>query len=254
MKDTVLILGGRSDIGLAVAHRFAAAGHPVALAARNAANLEAARADIALRHGVEATLHEYDALDTGALRGFVHAFDPVPGIVVSAVGAMGDQATSEADPEAAALVMRTNYEAPAQALELFAARMEARGSGTIVGISSVAGDRGRASNYVYGSAKAGLTAYLSGLRNRLSDTGVHVVTVKPGFVATRMTEGMDLPGPLTASPQMVAETIFRAVARGRCVVYVKPVWRAVMIIIRAIPEPIFRKTRIGSRPEETPRA
>lgn len=246
MTDTVLVLGGRSDIGLAVAHGFAATGHPVALAARNAVDLEADRADIALRHGVEATLHDFDALETDALAAFVDSFDPVPGIVVCAIGAMGDQATSEADPAAAALVMRTNYEAPAQVLELFAARMTARGSGTLVGISSVAGDRGRAVNYVYGSAKAGFTAYLSGLRNRLWGTGVHVVTVKPGFVATRMTEGMDLPGALTASPEAVAEAIVRSVARGRSVIYVKPIWLAVMSIIRAIPEPIFRKTRIGS--------
>lgn len=245
MKDIVLVLGGRSDIGLAVAHHFAAAGHPVALAARNAADLEEARADIAIRHGVETTLHEFDALDTDALSSFVNAFDPIPGIVVSAVGVLGDQAESEADPAAAALVMRTNYEAPAQVLELFAARMVARGSGTLVGISSVAGDRGRAVNYVYGSAKAGFTAYLSGLRNRLSDAGVQVITVKPGFVDTRMTEGMGLPGPLTARPAAVAETIFQAVARGRSVVYVKPIWRMIMGIIRAIPEPIFRKTRIG---------
>ncbi len=244
MTDTVLILGGRSDIGLAVAHRFAADGHPVALAARDAASLEEARADIALRHGVAATLHDYDALDTHALRGFVESFDPVPGIVVSAVGAMGEQAASEADPEAAALVMRTNYEAPAQALELFAARMVARGQGTLVGISSVAGDRGRASNYVYGSAKAGFTAYLSGLRNRLSRTGVQVITVKPGFVATRMTEGMDLSPALTASPEAVADAIARAVGRGQGVVYVKRVWWAVMGIIRAIPEPIFKRTRL----------
>ncbi|SEP21945.1 hypothetical protein SAMN04490248_1416 [Salinihabitans flavidus] len=246
MKDTVLVLGGRSDIGLAVAHRFAAAGHPMALALRNAEDLEAARADIALRHDIQASLHEFDALDTGALRGFVESFDPVPGVVVSAVGAMGDQAESECDPTAAALVMRSNYEAPSQALELFAGRMEAQGHGTLVGISSVAGDRGRASNYVYGSAKAGFTAYLSGLRNRLSQTGVHVVTVKPGFVATRMTEGMDLPAALTATPDEVAEAVFRAVERHRCVVYVKPIWWAVMRVICSIPEPIFRKTRIGA--------
>lgn len=246
MTDTVLVLGARSDIGLAVAHRFAAAGHPVALALRDAAEFEAARADIAIRHDVSVTLHDYDALDTEALAGFVDSFEPAPGIVVCAVGTMGDQATSEADPAAAARVMRTNYEAPALVLERFAARMEAQGHGTLVGISSVAGDRGRAVNYVYGSAKAGFTAYLSGLRNRLSDTGVHVVTVKPGFVDTRMTEGMDLPGPLTARPEAVAEAIARAVARERSVVYVKPVWRAIMMLIRAIPEPIFRRTRIGS--------
>jgi hypothetical protein len=244
MKDSVLILGGRSDIGIAVAHRFAAAGHPIALAARNATKLEGARTDIALRHSVDVALHDYDALDTPALADFVNGFDPAPGVVVSSVGMMGDQATSERNPEAAALVMRTNFEAPAQVLELFAARMEARGRGTLVGISSVAGDRGRASNYVYGSAKAGFTAYLSGLRNRLSRTKVRVVTVKPGFVSTRMTEGMNLSPVLTASPETVADAIFRAVKRQRNIVYVKPIWWAVMYVIRALPEPIFRRTRL----------
>lgn len=244
MKDSVLILGGHSDIGIAVAHRFAAAGHPIALAARNVAKLEGARTDIALRHSVEVTLHDYDALDTSVLADFVNGFDPAPGVVISAVGMMGDQATSEHNPEAAALVMRTNFEAPAQTLELFAARMEARGRGTLVGISSVAGDRGRASNYVYGSAKAGFTTYLSGLRNRLSRSKVHVVTVKPGFVATRMTEGMNLSPALTASPEAVAEAIFRAVERQRNIVYVKPIWWAVMYVIRALPEPVFRRTRL----------
>ena len=241
MSERVLVLGGRSDIGLAVAHRFAAAGHPVGLAARDAASLEPARADLALRHGVEVTLHEFDVLDTKALPGFVDGLDPLPGIVVCVVGAMGDQAESERNPEAAALVMRTNYEGPALALGLFAERFADRGAGTIVGVSSVAGDRGRATNYVYGSAKAGFTAFLSGLRNRLAGAGVHVVTVKPGFVATRMTEGMDLPAPLVASPEAVAEAIRRAVARRRDVVYVKLVWWPLMAVIRAIPERIFKK-------------
>lgn len=241
MTDPVLILGGRSDIGLAIAHRFAAEGHPVTLAARDAGTLEAARADIALRHGVEVRTVEFDVLDTRAMAGFADGLDRAPGIVVSVVGAMGEQAESEANPEAAALVMRSNYEGPALILGVFAERMAAAGRGTLVGVSSVAGDRGRATNYVYGSAKAGFTAYLSGLRNRLAKQGVHVVTVKPGFVATRMTQGMDLPGALTAAPQEVAEAVARAVARRRDVVYVRRVWWPVMTIIRAIPERIFKK-------------
>ena len=241
MSDTVLILGGRSDIGLAVAHRFAAAGHPVALAARGADSLEAVRSDIALRHGVEATLHEFDVLETKALSGFADRLGALPEIVVCVVGAMGEQRVSERDLDAAALVMRTNYEGPALALGVFAERMAGRGYGTIVGVSSVAGDRGRASNYVYGSAKAGFSAFLSGLRNRLAKAGVHVVTVKPGFVATRMTYGVNLPGALTVTPETVAEAIYRAVSRRRSIVYVKALWRPLMGVIRAIPEPIFKK-------------
>ena len=157
---------------------------------------------------------------------------------------MGTQEDSQRDPEAAARVLRSNFEGPALTLAAFAEAFEARGHGTLVGISSVAGERGRASNYVYGAAKAGFTAFLSGLRNRLDRKGVRVITVLPGFVATRMTEGMDLPPRLTATPEEVAEALWRAVTGRRDVVYVKPVWRLVMAIIRALPEPLFKKTSL----------
>ncbi len=240
-KAPVLILGARSDIGRAIAHRFAAEGHPVQLAARASDTLERDRADMALRHGVAVTLHDYDALDAA---GFAEALDPQPGIVVCAVGLMGTQEDSQRDPEAAARVLRSNFEGPALTLAAFAEAFESRGHGTLVGISSVAGERGRASNYVYGAAKAGFTAFLSGLRNRLDRKGVRVITVLPGFVATRMTEGMDLPPRLTATPEEVAEALWRAVTGRRDVVYVKPVWRLVMAIIRALPEPLFKKTSL----------
>jgi short-subunit dehydrogenase len=114
----------------------------------------------------------------------------------------------------------------------------------MVGISSVAGDRGRKSNYIYGAAKAALTAYLSGLRNRLYELQVHVMTVKPGFVATKMTEGMDLPEKLTALPEEVARDIFSAQQKGKDVLYTKWMWRWVMLIIRNIPEFQFKKMSI----------
>lgn len=240
----MLILGARSDIGLAVAHRFARAGHPIQLAARHPARLEADRADIALRHGVDVTLHDFDALDIASHASFLDSLDPAPGIAICAVGLMEDQSKVERDPAAAALILRSNFEGPASILGHLANRFEERGSGTIVGISSVAGERGRATNYVYGSAKAGFTAFLSGLRNRLAKTGVHVLTVLPGFVATRMTARMDLPARLTASPEEVAEAIHRAVAARRDVLHVKPVWRPVMAAIKAIPESIFKKMRL----------
>ena len=140
--------------------------------------------------------------------------------------------------------MRTNYVGPALLMGALAERFEQRGSGVLVGVSSVAGERGRASNYVYGSAKAGLTAFLSGLRNRLAHSGVHVVTVKPGFVRTRMTDGMDLPAWLTAKPQEVAKAVVQAIRRRRDVIYVYRLWRLLMLIIRAIPEPMFKRLRL----------
>lgn len=243
-KAPVLILGARSDIGLACAHAFAALGHPIQLAARNVAGLEADRPDLALRHNVPVSLHEFDALALETHAAFVAALPALPQVAVCAVGLMGEQAENQRDPAVAAQVMRSNYEGPASILALLANRFEERGSGTIVGISSVAGERGRAANYVYGSAKAGFTAFLSGLRNRLAGKGVHVVTVKPGFVATQMTAHMDLPARLTAQPAEVGAAIAQAVARGKDVVYVRPVWRLIMTIIRSIPEGIFKTRNI----------
>lgn len=240
-KPSVLIVGARSDIGLATAHAFAERGHPIRLAARNAQSLEPDRADIALRHGVEVTLHDFDALDTGSFGAGLDALPELPGIAVSAVGLMGDQAENERDAVAAARVLRSNFEGPALLFAELANRFETRGSGTLVGISSVAGERGRATNYVYGSAKAGYTAFLSGLRNRLAQKGVHVVTVLPGFVNTAMTAGMDLPGALTAEPGEVGRAIADAVQTRRNVIYVRPVWRVIMALIRAIPERLFKK-------------
>ena len=244
MKNSVLILGARSDIGMAIAHRFAQDGHPVQLAARCVDTLEADCADIALRYGVDVTLHEFDALDTASHGAFVDALPDLPVTAVCTVGYMGNQLENEKDLQAAVQVMRSNYEGPASILAELANRFAHNGGGTLVGISSVAGDRGRATNYVYGSAKAGFTAFLSGLRNRLASNGVHVVTVLPGFVATKMTQAMDLPARLTAQPQEVADAVFAAVEKKKNVIYVRSVWWLIMAIIRNVPEAIFKKLKL----------
>ncbi|KPQ07168.1 MAG: putative short-chain dehydrogenase [Rhodobacteraceae bacterium HLUCCA12] len=244
MSAPVLILGARSDIARACAHRFAQAGHPLVLAARDAATLEADAVDLRLRHGVTVDCVDFDATDSAGHGAFVDALDPLPAVAICAIGAMGDQLESQRDPVAAAAVFRANFEGPALILGELAQRFEARGTGTLVGISSVAGERGRASNYVYGAAKAGFTAFLSGLRNRLARSPVQVTTVLPGFVATRMTEGMDLPARLLAQPDEVANAIFRAVEKRRDVIYVRPIWRLIMAVIRALPEFVFKRTRL----------
>lgn len=243
-KSPVLVLGARSDIGKAVAHRFAALGHPLQLAARDADSLAADKKDLELRYKVPVSLHEFDALATETHVAFVAGLPDLPQAAVCAVGLMGRQEENERDIGIAVRVMRSNYEGPASILAVLATRFEERGSGTIIGISSVAGERGRATNYIYGSAKAGFTAFLSGLRNRLAKRGVHVVTVLPGFVATQMTEGMDLPARLSAQPSEVAEAIARAVERKADVVYVRSIWRLIMLIIRNIPERVFKMMKI----------
>ncbi len=244
MTEPVLILGARSDIARATAHVFAAKGYPIQLAARNVASLEADKADLETRYGVTVTLHEFDAVAIEDHSHFVDNLPELPQIAVTAVGFMGDHDESMRHPLAAARVLRANFEGPALILGELSERFAARKYGTLVGISSVAGDRGRATNYIYGSAKAGFTAFLSGLRNRLAKENVHVVTVLPGFVNTSMTEGMDLPGKLTAEPEELGEAIYKAVEKSRNIIYVRPIWWLVMMIIRNIPEAIFKKMSI----------
>jgi short-subunit dehydrogenase len=236
----VLIIGAHSDIGRAIAQAYAKAGRPLILAARNSLRLEADAVDLRIRHGIDVTVVEFDVLKTERHTVLLDALEPFPGTVVSVIGLLGDQKNLENAPDAAERVMRTNYVGLVLLLDQIANRMEFGGGGVIIGISSVAGERGRASNYVYGSAKAGFTAYLSGLRNRMAKRGVHVVTVKPGFVDTRMTEGMKLPPLLTSKPEEVAAAILRAETRRLDVIYVRPVWRLIMAIIKALPEKVFK--------------
>ncbi|HUC60557.1 MAG TPA: SDR family oxidoreductase [Alphaproteobacteria bacterium] len=243
-NDGVLILGAASDVGRAVARAYAAAGRPLILAARDAARLDTDLADLKLRGSPDARAVEFDALDLGAIQPFLDGLGELPAVAVCVVGLPGDQLRSQVDLGAAELVMRSNYVGPALILAALANRMEALGSGTIVGVSSVAGERGRASNYVYGSAKAGFTQFLSGLRNRLARKGVRVITVKPGFIDTRMTAGMKLPPLLTAQAQEVARAILAAEAKGRDVIYVRPIWRWIMAAIRLLPESLFKRTKL----------
>jgi len=141
-------------------------------------------------------------------------------------------------------IIDINYSKLVPVMNFFAQKFESRRSGTIIGLSSVAGDRGRQSNFIYGSAKAAFTAYLSGLRNYLFDKKVHVMTVKPGFMATKMTEGLPLNPKLTATPKQAADAIFKAYKSRKNVAYVLPVWGVVMLIIRNIPEFIFKKLKL----------
>lgn len=245
MQKTLLLVGATSDIGRATALRYGEAGWRVLLAARDPDAAQRNAADLSARTGAAVSVHRIDVLESGAIETFVDGLPVLPDTVVCVVGELGEQVRAQTDLDHAARVMRTNFEGPALLLGVLAERFLGRGSGTLVGVSSVAGDRGRGSNYVYGSAKAGFSAFLSGLRNRLAASGIRVVSVKPGFVRTRMTAGMKLPGPLTAEPDEVARAIFEAAENGRAdVVYVRGVWRVVMMVIRAIPERIFKRLRL----------
>jgi len=236
----VLIIGAKSDIAKATAREYAKRGYNLYLAARNSEGLEEFAQDVITRTQKEVKLLELDILDYKSHQDFYDQLEEKPLGVISAVGYLGEQDKAESDFEEAKRIIDTNYTGVVSLFNIIANDFEKRRSGFIVGISSVAGDRGRKSNYVYGSAKAALTAYLSGLRNRLYDAQVHVLTVKPGFVATKMTEDMDLPEKLTAQPEAVAEDIYKAQQKGNNVLYTKWIWRWVMFVIKMIPEWKFK--------------
>lgn len=236
-----LILGAHSDIARAVADEFARDGCAIALAARNAKSLDAFAAQLKSRRQVSVSCHEFDALAYESHEAFIDNLPALPTIAVCAVGVLGDQTRAQTDVAYANLVMQSNYQGPAAILAALANRFVARGGGVLIGVASVAGLRGRASNYVYGSAKAGLIAFLSGLRNRTAAHGVRVISVLPGFVATKMTAQLKLPKALTASPEQVARIIGKAVRNRRDVVYSQTAWRWIMRLICAIPERWFKK-------------
>jgi decaprenylphospho-beta-D-erythro-pentofuranosid-2-ulose 2-reductase len=245
MSKYCLILGAKSDIARALAHTWARNGYSLYLAGRNAAeSLAADAADIQIRYKVDTRPLELDIRDFGGHSAFYSALDPKPEIVICVVGYMPAQASAQADGTLARAIVESNFTGCAVLLDIAAADMESRKSGGIIGISSVAGERGRASNYWYGSAKAGFTAYLSGLRNRLAFAGVHVMTVNPGFVATKMTAGLPLPAPLTAKPDAVALDIWKAWKKKKNVLFTKWMWRYIMLIIRNIPEWKFKKMKL----------
>lgn len=148
------------------------------------------------------------------------------------------------DDENTERIIDVNYAKLVPVLNFFAKKMESKRTGTMIVLSSVAGERGRQSNFIYGSAKAALTAYLSGLRNYLFDKKVHVLTVKPGFMDTKMTEGLPLNPALTASPKKAAQGIYKAYKNKKDVAYVLPIWSIIMLIIRNIPEFIFKKLKL----------
>ena len=244
VRGTVLIIGATSDIGRAVARRLARDGCALQLAARDSESLAGEVQDMRARTAAAVSGHRCDVLDADGGVSLLDTLEVLPDVAVCVVGLLGDQRAAQRDGAVAQRIMRTNYVGPALLMAALAERFEQRGSGVLAGVSSVAGDRGRASNYVYGSAKAGFSAFLSGLRHRLAGSGVHVVTVKPGFVRTRMTDGLDLPPRLTAEPDEVARAVAAAIRRRRNVVYVRRVWRLIMLIVRVLPERVFKRTRL----------
>lgn len=241
---TALILGAGSDMAVAIAREFAGHKYDIQLAARNVNSLYPLQQDLQIRHQVKADAFAFDATDFDSHPAFYAALPIEPDITICVFGYLGTQEKAQTNWQETARIIHTNYTGAVSILNIVAEDYAAKGTGTIVGISSVAGERGRQSNYIYGSAKAGFTAYLGGLRNRLFHKGVHVLSVQPGFVYTRMTENLKLPPLLTAQPQQVAKDVFSAVKGRKNTLYTKWFWRYIMLIIKSIPEGIFKKLKL----------
>lgn len=242
-KPAVLILGAASEVGKSLARRFATEGHPIQLALRKPDRLKDFSAELAAAHKVDVSRHDYDATDIDGADAFFTALAPRPRVVISVTGLLGVQSETEHDPGRIAEIIATNFTGPAVVLEAAAKHLSDGGAeASVIGISSVAGDRGRAKNFWYGAAKAGFSTVLSGLRQKYAGSRLRIITIKPGFIDTPMTAGMDLPGPLVSSTEEVAERVYRAWEKGSSVVYDWK-WRIVMSVIRLLPESIFMKTK-----------
>lgn len=235
MSHNILIIGATSSLGVALCRKLAKQGHALTLSGRDKTQLLSLSQDLHTRFctDIQIIVADLSTLDIP-----FELFTSKPYDVVYMVA--GDMGTNDKNNYYnIAHVIKVNFTTPAQILTAIAAKMEERKKGSIAIISSVAADRGRQSNYVYGSAKAGLTAFASGLRNRLYKHNVHVMTVKPGFIDTPMTYGMN--SPLIADRYNVASQIIKALAKKKNSIYVPFFWRYIMLVIMHIPEQIFKK-------------
>lgn len=252
MKDafgsvqSVLVLGGTSEIALATLRKLAERRlRTVVLAGRDTARLSSASADLQRAGVSQVEAVQFDALDVASHGRLVEELWSQHGefdLVLLAFGVLGDQERDERDAASALTVIDVNFRAAVSLGIPLAQRMRAQGHGTIVVLSSVAGERARRANFVYGASKAGLDAFYQGLADSMVGSGVHVVVVRPGFVHTRMTAGRPA-APFSTTPDRVADDIVRGVARGSVTVWSPGILRPVMSALRHLPRPIFRKMR-----------
>lgn len=241
----MIILGSNSEVAQAFVEKVLSEGEKFETVFLYTSNVETT--EKFSKHLEVKYLQNSKVIHLDLLKGFSNSiFENVnSNLVFCATGYLGE-GTEEGlyDNKNTEKIIDINYAKLIPVINHFAQRMEARRGGTIIALSSVAGDRGRQSNFIYGSAKAGFTAYLSGLRNYLFDKRVHVLTVKPGFMATKMTEGLPLNSKLTATPKQAANSIYKAYKNRKNVAYVLPIWWLIMLIIKHIPEFIFKKLKL----------
>jgi decaprenylphospho-beta-D-erythro-pentofuranosid-2-ulose 2-reductase len=238
----ILIFGATSDVAQELATQYVKKGDEVSLLGIDTVSLQPFQSDLQIRYNGKINLIEFDILKSPdqTLLKLIQNSD----ISIMLIGYLGDQDKAEQNEDELLRIINLNYSKVIEVINQIQRIYVTKKQGVIAGISSVAGDRGKQSNYAYGSAKAGLSVYLDGLRNRLYPKGVHVVTIKPGFMATKMTQHMSLPKVLTASPQAAAKQIIRAVQTKKNKVYILPVWRYISLVLQMVPDSIFKKLRM----------
>jgi decaprenylphospho-beta-D-erythro-pentofuranosid-2-ulose 2-reductase len=242
----ILVLGATSGIAEAVCRLWAARGDSLFLVARNEGKLAAVAADMRTRGAAYVDTAVADLDDTSIHAELLaHAINSLAGLDIAflALGILGEQPKAEHSYLDAAQILHTNLLAPVSLLTWLGNYCAQRHSGTLAVLSSVAGERGRKSNYVYGSSKAGLTVFVDGLRNRIDREGVRVMTIKPGPIKTAMTAAMK-GSEKFADVEVVAVALVKAIDRGKDIVYVPGIWRLIMAVIRSIPERIFKKLNL----------
>ena len=241
----LLIIGAKSDIAKELAKTYAENNYNLYLAGRNIEEIAELKQDIKVRTATtKVILKEFDITDFKSHNEFFSSLNPKPSGILIAAGYMAPQNECEADFAKTQNTINVNYLGAVSILNIATIYFEKQKHGFIIGISSVAGDRGRKNNYIYGSSKAAFSTYLSGLRNKLHQYNINVLTVKPGFVNTKLTKNLELPEFLTAEPETIAKEIFKAQQLNKNIIYTTSIWKIIMLIIKIIPEWQFKKMNI----------
>lgn len=231
-------------MGKSLAKDFGNHGSNLILTSRNKGQLDSFKSDLEIRNEINCDIELFDVLNFESHELFYKNLKNKPDIVITCIGYLDNQEYSQNYFEESLKSIQTNFTGLVSILNIISIDFQKRKSGIIVGISSVAGDRGRGSNYIYGSSKSAFTSYLSGLRNILSESGVSVITVKPGFIKTKMTIHLNLPNLFTATSEEVSKKIIKSIIRKTNIVYIKWFWRIIMYLIILIPENIFKRLRL----------
>lgn len=241
LPQSVLIFGATSDIAAECAKQLARKGVNLVLCARNMDALNQLKMTLLTNGSVTIHTHTIDVDDVDTINECFNDIVDIPVVTILAIGYLGDEQIAQTSDKERDAIIRRNLTGPIHILDRVAEHYKKRRCGHILGISSVAGERGRASNGHYGAAKAGLTTYLSALRNRLTSLGVYVTTIKPGFIRSKMTIGIPFPSILIGDPEKVASDIVDAIRNKKDSVITPMRWRPIMLCVRWIPEWLFKR-------------